>query len=130
MLEDIDAIETKEWLDALGSVVRHGGKERATYILKQLSESAADHGIDQPSAITTPYRNTISPSAEVTSPGDRALERKIRSIVRWNAMAMVMKANSNDDAFGGDVASFSSAGSLAGVRFNDVFRGNECGRRV
>ena len=81
MLEDIDAIETKEWLDALGSVVRHGSKERAAFLLKQLSEAAADHGIDQPSAITTPYRNTIAPADEVSPPGDRALERKIRSII-------------------------------------------------
>jgi pyruvate dehydrogenase E1 component len=127
MLEDIDAIETKEWLDALGSIVRHGGKERATYILKQLSESAADHGIEQPSAITTPYRNTIPPSAEVASPADHALERKIRSIIRWNAMAMVMKANSNDDALGGHIASFSSAATLYDVGFNHFFRGNENG---
>ncbi|MBE8718028.1 pyruvate dehydrogenase (acetyl-transferring), homodimeric type [Cellvibrio polysaccharolyticus] len=127
MLEDIDAIETKEWLDALGSVVRHGSKERAAFLLKQLSEAAADHGIAQPSAITTPYRNTIPPSAEVTPPGDRALERKIRSIIRWNAMAMVMKANSNDDALGGHIASFSSAATLYDVGFNHFFRGNNDG---
>src|SRR5690606_7687692 len=125
MLEDIDAIETNEWLDALGSVVRHGGKERATYILKQLSESAANHGIEQPSAITTPYRNTISPSAEVASPADHALERKIRSIIRWNAMAMVMKANDNDDALGGHIASFASSATLYDVGFNHFFRGND-----
>lgn len=127
MLEDIDAIETKEWLDALGSVVRHGSKERAAFLLKQLSEAAADHGIDQPSAITTPYRNTIAPADEVSPPGDRALERKIRSIIRWNAMAMVMKANSNSDALGGHIASFSSAATLYDVGFNHFFRGNDDG---
>src|SRR5690606_32344643 len=99
----------------------------ATDTLSAVSESPSDHGIDQPSAITTPYRSTIPPSAEVVSPGARALERKIRSIVRWNAMAMVMKANSNDDALGGHIASFSSAATLYDVGFNHFFRGNENG---
>lgn len=125
MLEDIDAIETKEWLDALESVVRHNGKERAAHLLKTLSESAVNKGIEQPSSIRTPYRNTIPVEKEITSPGDRKLERKIRSIVRWNAMAMVMKANDNDDALGGHIASFASSATLYDVGFNHFFRGNE-----
>jgi pyruvate dehydrogenase E1 component len=125
MLEDIDAIETKEWLDALESVVRHNGKERAAHLLKTLSESAVNKGIEQPSSIQTPYRNTIPVEKEVTSPGDRKLERKIRSIVRWNAMAMVMKANDNDDGLGGHIASFASSATLYDVGFNHFFRGNE-----
>jgi pyruvate dehydrogenase E1 component len=125
MLEDIDAIETKEWLDALESVVRHGGKERAAYLLKTLSESAVNKGIEQPSSIVTPYRNTIPPEKEVPFPGDRYMERKIRSIVRWNALAMVMKANDNDDALGGHIASFASSATLYDVGFNHFFRGND-----
>ena len=125
MLEDIDAIETKEWLDALESVFRHGGKERAAYLLQALSETAVNKGIAQPSSIHTPYRNTISVDQEVQSPGDVALERKIRSIVRWNAMAMVMKANDNSDALGGHIASFASSATLYDVGFNHFFRGNE-----
>lgn len=125
MLEDIDAIETKEWLDALESVVRHGGKERAAYLLKTLSETAVNKGIEQPSSIRTPYRNTIPVEQEVTPPGDEVLERKIRSIVRWNAMAMVMKANDNDDALGGHIASFASSATLYDVGFNHFFRGND-----
>ncbi len=125
MLEDIDALETREWLDALESVVRRGGKERATFLLKHLSESAADHGIDQPSAITTPYRNTIPVTQEVEMPGDVFLERKNRSIIRWNAMAMVMRANNNSDGLGGHIASFSSAATLYDVGFNHFFNGND-----
>jgi len=125
MIEDTDALETREWRDALDSVVRHVGKERATFLLKSLSESAADHGIDQPSAITTPYRNTIPPSKEIQSPGDHYIERKIRSIVRWNAIAMVVRANNNNDDLGGHIASFSSAATLYEVGFNHFFRGND-----
>ena len=125
MIEDIDALETREWREALDSVVRHVGKERAAFLLKSLSESAADHGIDQPSAITTPYRNTIPTSKEIQSPGDHYIERKIRSIIRWNAIAMVVRANKNDDELGGHIASFSSAATLYEVGFNHFFRGND-----
>ncbi|WP_341936624.1 pyruvate dehydrogenase (acetyl-transferring), homodimeric type [Marinimicrobium sp. C2-29] len=128
MQEDIDALETREWLDALESVVRHAGKERATFLLKQLSEDAVDHGIDQPSAITTPYRNTIPVSKEVQSPGDAYIERKIRSIVRWNAIAMVVRANKSADELGGHIASFSSAATLYEVGFNHFWRGSENGK--
>ncbi len=125
MLQDIDAIETKEWLDALKSVVRHAGKERAAELLKTLSESAVNQGIEQPSSIRTPYRNTIPVDKEVDYPGDLKMERKIRSIVRWNAMAMVMKANDNDDGLGGHIASFASSATLYDVAFNNFFRGND-----
>jgi len=125
MIDDIDALETREWLDALESVVRHGGKERAAFLLKNLSESAVDHGIDQPSAITSPYRNTIPPSKEVQSPGDYYIERNIRSIIRWNAIAMVVRANKSADDLGGHLASFSSAATLYEVGFNHFFRGND-----
>ena len=128
MQEDIDALETREWLDALESVVRHAGKERATFLLKQLSEDAVDHGIDQPSAITTPYRNTIPVSKEVQSPGDAYIERKIRSMVRWNAIAMVVRANKSADELGGHIASFSSAATLYEVGFNHFWRGSENGK--
>ncbi len=125
MLQDIDAIETKEWLDALKSVVRHAGKDRAAELLKALSESAVNHGIEQPSSIQTPYRNTIPVDKEIQSPGDTKLERKIRSIIRWNAMAMVMKANDNDEGLGGHIASFASSATLYDVGFNHFFRGND-----
>ncbi|GGY66066.1 pyruvate dehydrogenase E1 component [Cellvibrio zantedeschiae] len=125
MLQDIDAIETKEWLDALKSVVRHAGKDRAAELLKTLSESAVNQGIEQPSSIRTPYRNTIPVEQEVDYPGDLKMERKIRSIIRWNAMAMVMKANDNDEGLGGHIASFASSATLYDVAFNNFFRGND-----
>lgn len=125
MLNDIDAIETKEWLDALKSVVRHAGKDRAAELLKTLSESAVNQGIEQPSSIRTPYRNTIPVDKEVDYPGDLKMERKIRSIIRWNAMAMVMKANDNDEGLGGHIASFASSATLYDVAFNNFFRGND-----
>src|SRR5690625_6463627 len=97
MQEDIDALETREWLDALDSVVRHVGKERATFLLKQLSETAADLGIEQPAAITTPYRNTIPVSKEVQSTGDAYIESYILYFIRCIAIAMLIRAIQSDN---------------------------------
>src|SRR5690606_23601410 len=97
MLEDTDALETQEWVEALESVVRHSGVERASYIMAQLADRAARTGVELPSAITTPYCNTIPARDEKKLPGDLQLERKIRCLVRWNAMAMVMRANDNNE---------------------------------
>jgi pyruvate dehydrogenase E1 component, homodimeric type len=125
MLEEIDALETREWLDALESVIRHGGSERAAYLLAQLANAATQSGVKLPSAITTPYRNTIPLDQEQKLPGDIKLERRIRSLTRWNAMAMVMRANDNDEGLGGHISTFSSAATLYDVGFNHFFRGNE-----
>jgi pyruvate dehydrogenase E1 component len=125
MLEEIDALETREWLDALESVIRHGGSERAAYLLAQLANAATQSGVKLPSAITTPYRNTIPLDQEKKLPGDAKLERRIRSLTRWNAMAMVMRANDNDEGLGGHISTFSSAATLYDVGFNYFFRGNE-----
>ena len=124
MLEDSDALETQEWLEALESVIRHNGKERASFLLAQMANTATNAGVGLPSAITTPYWNTIPPKEEKRNPGDEHLERKIRSLVRWNAMAMVMRANKNDDGLGGHISSFSSAATLYEVGFNHFFRAN------
>jgi len=123
MLEDIDALETREWLDALHAVIRHEGKERAAFLLKQLGDRATDAGVQLPAAITTPYRNTIPVTAEKRMPGDLFMERRIRSLIRWNALAMVMRANDNDDGLGGHISSFSSAATLYDIGFNYFFRG-------
>jgi len=125
MPEDIDALETKEWLDALHSVIRHGGKERAAFLLRQLAERAGEHEIKLPAAITTPYRNTITPISEKRMPGDLFMERRIRSLIRWNALAMVMRANDNDEGLGGHISSFASAATLYDVGFNYFFRGGD-----
>ncbi|MBC6904712.1 pyruvate dehydrogenase (acetyl-transferring), homodimeric type [Saccharophagus sp. K07] len=125
MLEDIDALETREWLDALESVIRHGGSERAAYLLAQLANAATQSGVKLPSAINTPYCNTIPVAEEKKLPGDPKLERRIRSLTRWNAMAMVMRANDNDEGLGGHISTFSSAATLYDVGFNHFFRGND-----
>jgi pyruvate dehydrogenase E1 component len=125
MLEEIDALETREWLEALESVIRHNGSERAAYLLAQLANAATQSGVKLPSAITTPYCNTILPSEEKPLPGDAKLERRIRSLTRWNALAMVMRANDNDEGLGGHISTFSSAATLYDVGFNHFFRGND-----
>jgi len=125
MVEEIDALETQEWLEALESVVRHGGSERASYLLAQLADAAKQSGVGLPSAITTPYSNTIAKADEPKKPGDNAMERRIRSLTRWNALAMVMRANQNDDGLGGHISTFSSAATLYDVGFNHFFRGND-----
>lgn len=125
MLEEIDALETREWLEALESVIRHNGSERAAYLLAKLANAATQSGVTLPSAITTPYCNTLLPSQEKPMPGDAKLERRIRSLTRWNALAMVMRANDNDDGLGGHISTFSSAATLYDVGMNHFFRGND-----
>lgn len=127
MTEDKDPIETREWLEALDAVLQQSGPGRAAFLLKQLSEHAVEKGTRLPTAITTPFRNTIPPTAEKRMPGDLFMERRIRSLVRWNALAMVMRANDNDEALGGHISSFSSSATLYDVGFNYFFRGNENG---
>ena len=121
--EDQDPLETQEWLAALDSVTRNVGKGRAAYLLKILADWAANNGIRLPATITTPFRNTIPPEAERRMPGDLFMERSIRSLVRWNAMAMVMRANTRDPGLGGHISSFSSSATLYDVGFNYFFRG-------
>src|SRR5690606_30734251 len=103
----------------------HSGKERAAFLLKLLADRATDAGVQMPAAITTHYRNTIPTDAEKRMPGDLFMERRIRSLIRWNALAMVVRANQSSDNLGGHIASFSSAATLYDVGFNYFFRGNE-----
>ena len=109
MVEDKDPIETGEWLDALDEVIRHSGKDRAHQLMVELGKRALENRVPLPSAITTPFVNTIAPVDEKSMPGDLFMERRIRSLVRWNALAMVMRANDNDDGLGGHISSFSSS---------------------
>ncbi len=125
MSQDFDPAETQEWLDAFDSIVRSQGDERATYILSQLQAHAADEGIQLPQSVTTPFHNTIPVSREKTMPGDLFMERRIRSLVRWNALAMVMRANKKSEGIGGHIASFSSAATLYDIGFNYFFRGSD-----
>ena len=125
MIEDKDPTETQEWLDALDAVVKNEGPERASYLLGKLAEHARHTKTRLPMAITTPFSNTISPADEKHMPGDLFMERRIRSLVRWNALAMVMRANDNEDALGGHISSFSSSATLYDVGYNYFFRGND-----
>ncbi|MCP5147960.1 MAG: pyruvate dehydrogenase (acetyl-transferring), homodimeric type [Pseudomonadales bacterium] len=127
MTEDMDPAETREWLDALDEVARHNSPERASFLLRELTKHAKEKRLRLPPAITTPFSNTILPSEEKMMPGDLFMERRIRSLVRWNALAMVMRANDNDDALGGHISSFSSSATLYDVGFNYFFRGTENG---
>ncbi len=116
-LPDTDPLETNEWLDALDGVLAHEGPQRAHFILEQLIEKARRSGAYLPYSANTAYINTIPVSAEEKSPGDHELEHRIRSYVRWNAAAMVLRAN-KDSNVGGHIASFASAATLYDVGFN------------
>jgi len=116
--------ETREWLDAFHSVVDEEGIDRAQYLLNRLSDQASLEGVVTSSgSVNTPYRNTISPMNEDRMPGDMFMEREIRGIIRWNALAMVMRANERDPGIGGHISTFSSAATLYDVGFNYFFRG-------
>ena len=120
--EDLNPVETQEWLEALDQVIEDGGPERARYLLERLATSAALKGVPPVLGVNTPYLNTIPAEEEVPYPGDRELERRIKSLVRWNAVAMVVRANKYDDGIGGHISTFASAATLYEVGFNHFFR--------
>lgn len=126
MHEDVDPIETQEWLESLDSVLKHQGEERTAFLLQQLLDRANFTGVRMPQSITTPYRNTIPTTREKRMPGDLFMERRIRSIIRWNALAMVMRANKDpEEGIGGHIASFASSATLYDIGFNYFFRGDQ-----
>jgi pyruvate dehydrogenase E1 component len=115
---DPDILETQEWLDALQAVLEREGPERAHYLLEKMIERARHHGAFIPFSASTAYVNTIPPHLEERSPGDAALEERIRSYARWNAMVAVARANKREGDLGGHIATFASVGTLFGVGFN------------
>jgi pyruvate dehydrogenase E1 component len=119
---DIDATETSEWLEAVDAVVEHDGPDRARQILARAVQRAQLAGSGPIASITTPYVNTIPASREAKLPGDPLLERRLRSIVRWNAMAMVVRANKLSSDLGGHIASFQSLATLYEVGYNHFWR--------
>ena len=119
---DLDPEETREWLEALRSVLEREGPDRANYLLDQLVHEARRAGAYIPYNANTAYLNTIPPDREERSAGDFALEHKIRSLVRWNAMATVIRANKESSELGGHISSFASAATLYDVGFNHFFR--------
>jgi len=120
--EDLNPVETQEWLEALDQVIEEGGPERARYLLERLATSATLKGVPAALGINTPYLNTIPAEEEVPYPGDRELERRIKSLVRWNAVAMVVRANKYDDGIGGHISTFASSATLYEVGANHFFR--------
>ncbi|MCB1647769.1 MAG: pyruvate dehydrogenase (acetyl-transferring), homodimeric type, partial [Pseudomonadales bacterium] len=121
--DDQDPLETEEWVEAILSVIENEGVERAQYLLQRLSSKVTETGASLPYAINTPYRNTIPVHKEARMPGDLFMERGLRSLIRWNAMAMVMRANLEDGTLGGHISSFQSSATLYDVGFNYFFRG-------
>ena len=106
---DLDPRETAEWLEALDQIVEESGSDRVSFLLDKLTERARGNGVDIPLRTTTDYINTIPAEAQVPYPGDRALERRIKSLTRWNAMAMVSHQNKYDDGIGGHIATYASS---------------------
>ncbi len=122
-LPDRDPGETEDWTDSLDSVVDTAGPDRARFILYRLLKRARQRNIGLPPLTQTRYINTISPEQEPPFPGDEEMELRIRRMVRWNAVAMVLRANSTSVGIGGHLATYASAATLYEVGFNHFFRG-------
>jgi len=122
-LRDEDPAETREWLDSLEYILENGGVDRANFLLERMSARMTRTGARLPYTITTPYRNTIPSNKEAVMPGDLFMERRIRSLIRWNALAMVVRANKRPGDLGGHISSFASSATLYDVGFNYFFRG-------
>ena len=123
MSKDLDPIETNEWLEAINSVIKEEGVERASFIMTKLAKKLNEEGAIPSYNLTTPFRNSIPAKDEAAMPGDLFMERRIRSLIRWNALAIVLRANKNDDDLGGHISTFSSAATLYDVGFNYFFKG-------
>ena len=115
---DIDPLETQDWLESLSAVVEKDGNQRAHFLIKELINKAYQEGANIPYTQHTPYINTIPPEAEVKSNGDQNIERRIRSLIRWNAAAMVVRANKKFPELGGHIGTFASAATLYDVGMN------------
>ena len=120
-----DDVEIREWLDSLDYVIAGGGRERAAQIMRRLRSHSLQRGVPGVLTLNTPYVNTIPLSEQPPFPGDRQLERRIKSLIRWNAMAMVVRANRRDGSIGGHIATYASAATLYEVGFHHFFRGKD-----
>ena len=120
---DFDPAETAEWLESLQYVLEAKGPERVRFLLSALDDAASRQGVELPFAINTPYINTIAAEQQPHYPGNREIERRIKSIIRWNAMAMVSRANHQHHGLGGHISTYASAATLYEVAFNHFFRG-------
>jgi len=122
LTQDIDQQETQEWINSLESVIEADGSDRARYLLRKLAEVAHEAGAQLPFGLNTPYINTIPVEKQPALPADRQIEFKIRSIIRWNAAAMVLRANKISTEYGGHIASYASAAVLYEIGFNHFWR--------
>ncbi len=122
-IEDSNVDETREWLASLEYILENEGTDRANFLLERLSARMTKTGASLPYTISTAYRNTIPSAKEAVMPGDLFMERRIRSLIRWNALAMVVRANSRPGELGGHISSFASSATLYDVGFNYFFRG-------
>ena len=122
---ELEALETREWLESLDYVLQNGGPARVGRLLGELGRRAQQSGVKLPFTANTPYINTIHADEQVPYPGSREIERRIKSLVRWNAMAMVVRANKENDGIGGHISTYASAATLYEVAFNHFFRGRD-----
>ena len=123
--KDPDPRETREWLEALDSVIEFEGTDRAHYIIEKLVDKARRAGAYLPFSANTAYVNTIPANKQGHKPSDMQIENRLKSYIRWNAMAMVVKANLRPGAVGGHIASFASSATLYDVGFNYFFHGHD-----
>src|SRR6201989_2905664 len=119
---DPDTVETGEWLDSLRAVLHHQGAERAAFLLEKLTDEAQRAGVSAPFTFNTPYVNTIPPEREERANWDRDIEHRIRSIIRWNAVAIILRSNKGSSELGGHIASFQSAATLYDIGFGHFWR--------
>jgi len=126
---DSDPQETREWLDAFDALVEAEGRERATYLLRRLLDHARKRRVQLPPVLNTPYRNSVGLADQPQFPGDLDIEQRLSSIVRWNALAMVVRANRAYPELGGHIASYASAADLFEVGFNHFFRAGPAGEK-
>jgi len=122
---EIEALETRDWLDSLEDLYHERGPERVRRLLRDLQIHAQKYEVELPVTSVTPYVNTIPPDRQPPYPGHRELERRIKSLVRWNAMAMVVRANKHEAGIGGHISTYASAAALYEVGFNHFFRGRD-----
>ena len=122
---DIDPEETQEWLESINDTLEVYGPDRTQYLLERLVNFAQERGARLPFNINTPFINTIKPKDQPPFPGDRKIERRIKSLVRWNAMAMVVQANKKSPGIGGHISTYASAATLYEIGFNHFFKGPE-----
>jgi pyruvate dehydrogenase E1 component len=122
---DLDAVEMREWLDSLDYVLQSGGPLKVARLLRELTLHATENGVHLPFTANTPYINTISADEQPLMPGSPDLERRIKSLVRWNAAAMVVRGNKREEGIGGHISTYASAATLYEVGFNHFFKGGD-----